>query len=225
MKPTTIWCNAPSWTPRPRVCDHDSPHVPAKDFSPKELGVWPPELVDELLTAADKDTLTSRQEEKREVHSAFAAFTPPHPLVDNAPGTDKPAQVEHADELLFDLGPEYDVSKQDADVLFDLSPDFGLPGKKATASIPVTKALNGPNKDLHLASMNKELDRLIDTAALHAAEPGQKYTFDSVKRLGGYVLHTAWVLTIKPDGTYKARLVARGDRQPSSTYDETAAQL
>jgi hypothetical protein len=71
--------------------------------------------------------------------------------------------------------------------------------------------------------MDKELTRLIDTAALHAAEPGQKYTFDSVKRLGSYVLHAAWVLTIKPDGTYKARLVARGDRQPTSTYDETTS--
>lgn len=34
-------------------------------------------------------------------------------------------------------------------------------------------------------------------------------------------IHTKWVFTIKGDGTYKARLVARGDLQDSSTYNET----
>lgn len=37
------------------------------------------------------------------------------------------------------------------------------------------------------------------------------------------IVKTMWVLTVKRDGTCKARIVARGDRQPESTFNETFA--
>lgn len=39
------------------------------------------------------------------------------------------------------------------------------------------------------------------------------------------IVKAMWVLTIKRDGTYKTRIVARGDKQPQETYNLTDVDM
>ena len=85
-------------------------------------------------------------------------------------------------------------------------------------NISINKALKSDDSQKWIDAMKKEYNNLIshDTWVL---EPTEIITYDERRK----IVKTMWVLTIKRDSTYKARLVARGDTQPDDTYNETYA--
>lgn len=74
----------------------------------------------------------------------------------------------------------------------------------------------------HSADSTKWLQAVADEFSAHAKmvtwNPTPIFTDD--KSILANTIATKWVFNIKSDGRYKARLVARGDRQSESTYDE-----
>ena len=85
-------------------------------------------------------------------------------------------------------------------------------------NISVKAAMNSNEKQKWKDAMKKEYENLLSHS-----------TWDlKVTELTSYeekrkIVKTMWVLNNKRDGSYKARLVARGDTQPDDTFDETYA--
>lgn len=97
--------------------------------------------------------------------------------------------------------------------------DTDIRSEKLTINnISLSTALKSKENDKWINAMKKEYNNLMmhNTWEIKPKEIISRY---DRKR----IVKTMWVLAIKRDGTYKARLVARGDRQSDSTYSETYA--
>lgn len=102
-----------------------------------------------------------------------------------------------------------DITLDDNDVRFNLL---------HLNNVKIKEALSSEEKENWIKAMEKEYMNLMKH---------KTWQTEAVEIKNGYqrqrVVRTMWVLTQKRDGTYKARLVARGDTQPEYTYGNTYA--
>lgn len=85
-------------------------------------------------------------------------------------------------------------------------------------NISINKDLKSDDNHKWIDAMKKEYNNLLAHNTWEL-EPTEIITYDERRK----IVKTMWVLTIKRDLSYKARLVARGDTQPDDTYNETYA--
>lgn len=85
-------------------------------------------------------------------------------------------------------------------------------------NISMSKALKSDDRDKWIDAMGKELENLMEH------ETWGKEMFKLISKDDNRkIIKAIWALTIKRGGRYKARLVARGDKQPEDTFNETFA--
>ena len=85
-------------------------------------------------------------------------------------------------------------------------------------NVSLKSALSSVEKEHWIHSMEKEYNNLLSHNTWN--QEAKELTTAEEKRR---VVRTMWVLNVKRDGTYKARLVARGDNQPGDTYGDISS--
>jgi transposase InsO family protein len=95
------------------------------------------------------------------------------------------------------------------------------PAGDVRARVPATvlEALDGPDREKWREAIDKELDSLKENSVF--AEP-EREQLQRIKNGTVQPISTRWIFAIKNDGTYKARLVARGfEQRPGIDFDQT----